>query len=182
MTVLNNKMTNSQLMANEAVKAVVNSGQLVLIDKVATSNPDYVNLYFFGNVKGNNGSSINATQAMFLGWNNTFQQRCIQNASTEIANNYEIGEGIDNIGIQMFDSIKPSFEGHTPRKDRDGNVLLNNGSPIYRVTVVNAKETIESEGHTTLEVTSRVTPDGEPIEDIKGANVDSVLKKPEVTV
>lgn len=178
---LTKNLTNEELMSIEDIKNAVNNGNLIVIDKVQTSNPDYVNLYMFGNVEGLMNTTINEAQSMFLNFNSgKIQLRCIQNASTEIANKYEIGNIIDGIGIQVFDSVEKSFETQAPRKDKEGNILLNEGMPIYRTTIVNTKEAIEAEGHKTLKVTGRVNEDGEVDESAKGTNADAVFNKVQV--
>lgn len=154
---MNRNLSNTELMAIPAVKAAVESGSLVLIDKVQTANPEYTNLYFFGNVEGLGGASaeVSAAAAELLGWNSSYQDRCIQNSKTAIANTLVVGQEFKNFAIRIVDSTVPQFQGQQFRKDGNDNVLYHEGKPIYRTRFLVTKDELATKGHSTLAVSER---------------------------
>ena len=155
---LNRNLTNDVLLADANIKQQLDNGNLVLIDMVPTSNPEYTNLYFIGKVTGlaSSNTGVSSLQAALLGWNNSeVYMRSIQNASTAVAQQLQKGQAIPGT-IRVIDSLEPSFDGQTSRIDRNGSQLLNNGKPIYRSTQICTVEELDSMGHATIEVTERV--------------------------
>lgn len=155
---LNRNMTNDELLAINEVKQAIDNGKIVIIDKVATSNPEYTNLYFIGKVEGlaSSNTGVSSLAAQLLGWNNSeIYMRSIQNASTAVANQLPIGSALPGT-IRVVDSVEKAFDNQTSRIDRDDNHLLHNGQPIYRSTEICTIEELAESGHFTLEVTEKV--------------------------
>jgi len=154
---LNRNLTNDQILANANIKEAIDKGELVIIDMVPTSNPEYTNLYFIGKVTGlaESNTNVSVLSAQLLGWKDGIYMRSIQNASTAIAEKLQIGESIMGT-MRVVDSIEPEFDGQNPRIDREGNQLLHNNNPIYRNTFICTHEELEEQGHSTLEVTEKV--------------------------
>lgn len=155
---LNRNLTNEELLANAEIKKALDEGNLVLIDKVQTSNEEYVNLYFMAKVTGlpSSNTEVSDLGAQLLGWNSTeVYMRAIQNASAKVAQKLPKGATIPGT-IRVKDSLKAWFDGQQPRVDRNGNILLNNGKPIYRTTQICSHDEFQKKGHDTLEVTERV--------------------------
>jgi hypothetical protein len=151
-------MTNDELLAINEVKQAIDNGKIVIIDKVATSNPEYTNLYFIGKVEGlaSSNTGVSSLAAQLLGWNNSeIYMRSIQNASTAVANQLPIGSALPGT-IRVVDSVEKAFDNQTSRIDRDDNHLLHNGQPIYRSTEICTIEELAESGHFTLEVTEKV--------------------------
>ena len=71
--VINRNLTNEEILANDSIRKKVDSGQIVVIDKVQTSNPDYDNLYFIGLVDGlaTGTTQVSDLAAQLLGWDNS---------------------------------------------------------------------------------------------------------------
>lgn|GEM_PF-5552848 len=155
---LNRNMTNDELLAINEVKQAIDNGKIVIIDKVATSNPEYTNLYFIGKVEGlaSSNTGVSSLAAQLLGWNNSdIYMRSIQNASTAVANQLPIGSALPGT-VRVVDSTEKAFDNQTSRIDRDGNHLLHNNQPIYRSTEICTHEELAESGHFTLEVTEKV--------------------------
>lgn len=165
---LNRNMTNEELLRVAGVKEAVDAGKLVIIDKVQTSRPEFTNLYFIGKVEGLSSSNTNVSQlaAALLGWGDNYL-RSIQNADTNIANQFQVGSSIEGT-IRVIDSFEPAFDGQQPRIDRNGQQLLNNGRPIYRSTQICTHDELNQLGHSTIEVTERV---GQQAQQPVGQNV-----------
>lgn len=170
---MNNSMKNAELLAIKEVKEAIEAGKVVLIDKKVTSNPEFTNLYFFGPTEGLRGASAEVSEAaaMLLGWNSKSTDRAIQNASTKIADNFQIGHVFPDFAIKCVDSTQPSFKGQTCRQDNEGKILYHNGSPIYRTSSIVTKAELAKSGHSVLEVTSRGAQ-----EQPQGVNANSILE------
>ena len=153
---LNRNMTNEEILAHKDIKDAMDNGKLIIIDGVQTSNPEYTNLYFMGKVEGLPSSNTNVSElaATLLNWGAVYM-RSIQNASTQIADGLEIGQTIDG-AIRVTDSTEPAFDNQSPRVDRDNNLLLHNGSKIYRTTNICTQQELDRDGHATLEVHERI--------------------------
>ena len=153
---LNRNMTNQELIKVAGIEDALKNNQLVLIDKVQTSRPEFTNLYFIGKVEGLSSSNtdVSKLEAQLLGWGDNYV-RAISNSSTEIANQLQVGQKIDG-AIRVIDGLTPSFDGQQPRQDRNGNQLLNNSRPIYRTAQICNHEELNQLGHSTIEVTERV--------------------------
>jgi hypothetical protein len=143
-------LTNKELMADEKISTAVKSGKLVVIDKVETSNPEYINMYFMGLVEGlSPEKEVSSLAASLLGWDNSgFPLRAIQNASVEIAAKFEIGNTIEG-RIVVEDHLESQYGGQKARQDKDGNMLYHHGKAVYRLTSIIGNE--EFEGHRILE-------------------------------
>ena len=153
---LNRNKTNEEILAVAGIKDAMDNGKIVIVDKVQTSNPEYTNLYFMGKVDGLASSNTNVSElaAALLNWGAVYM-RSIQNASTKVAEQLAIGSTIDG-AIIVTDSIEPTFDGQSPRVDRDNNLLLHNGSKIYRTTSICTQQELDRDGHATLEVHERI--------------------------
>jgi hypothetical protein len=187
---LNRNLTNDQLLADANIKASLDAGKIVIIDKVPTANPEYTNLYFIGKVEGlaSSNTGVSSLAAQLLGWNNSdIYMRSIQNANTEVANQLPIGSALPGT-IRVVDSTEKAFDNQTSRIDRDGNHLLHNGQPIYRNTEICTIEELAEKGHYTLEVTEKVPsrsqqpvnqqqPVGAEVEQASGNTVGNVTQQ-----
>ena len=155
-------ISNEELLVNESIKNALDGGNLVLIDKVQTANPEYTNLYFIGRIKGlaSSNTEVSSLAAKLLGWNNSeIYLRSVQNASTEIADSLELGSIIPGT-MRVVDSLEKSFESQNLRIDRNGKTLLHNGQPIYRNTFICTEDELQQSPHMTLVVTEKVDADG----------------------
>ena len=151
---LNRNLTNDVLLADANIKQQLDNGNLVLIDMVPTSNPEYTNLYFIGKVTGlaSSNTGISQLAAALLNWgSNEVYMRSIQNASTEVAQQMQKGQALPGT-MRVIDSLEPAFEGQTSRIDRNGKQLLSGGKPVYRTTQICTIEEFEQQGHDTLEI------------------------------
>ena len=150
---LNRNLTNDELLAIDSVKQAVDNGKIVIIDKVETTHPDFVNLYCIAKVEGltSSNTDVNPLQAQLLGWNGDIYMRAIQNASKAIADQVELGTAYNGT-IRVIDTLTKQFDAHTSRIDRNGKQLLSQGKPIYRNTEICDFATLERLGHDTLEV------------------------------
>ena len=177
--VINRNLTNEEILANDSIREKVNGGQIVVIDKVQTNNPDYVNLYFIGLVDGlaTGTTQVSDLAAQLLGWDNSgIPFRAIQNAKKDIADKIPIGHGINGC-IRVIDSTERFFEGQEPRQDRKGRVLYHNGEPVYRIGAICSHEEFKAEGHQLLQAEKMVA-EGEssqPAEPVIGATKTSLL-------
>ena len=177
--VINRNLTNEEILANDSIREKVNSGQIVVIDKVQTSNPDYVNLYFIGLVDGlaTGTTQVSDLAAQLLGWDNSgIPFRAVQNAKKDIADKIPVGHGIKGC-IRVIDSTERFFEGQEPRQDRKGRVLYHNGEPVYRIGTICSHEEFKAEGHQLLQAEKKVA-EGEPsqpAEPVIGATKTSLL-------
>lgn len=174
---INSQMTNEQLLADANVKAAIEAGKVVIIDKKVTGNPDYTNIYFFGPVEGIGGSGnegLSEAAAMFLDFNTSFNARCIQNAATRIANNFQVGQALDDFALRCVDKLTPSFEGQAARQNKEGKIHYHNGKEIYRNYELVTHAELGAKGHQTIDVTSTGVIDGEKP---AGVNVSSVLEQ-----
>ena len=177
--VINRNLTNEEILANDSIREKVNSGQIVVIDKVQTSNPDYVNLYFIGLVDGlaTGTTQVSNLAAQLLGWDNSgIPFRAVQNAKKDIADKIPVGHGIKGC-IRVIDSTERFFEGQEPRQDRKGRVLYHNGKPVYRIGTICSHEEFKAEGHQLLQAEKKVA-EGEatqPAEPVIGATKTSLL-------
>ena len=177
--VINRNLTNEEILANDSIREKVDSGQIVVIDKVQTSNPDYVNLYFIGLVDGlaTGTTQVSDLAAQLLGWDNSgIPFRAIQNAKKDIADSIPVGHGIKGC-IRVIDSTEPFFEGQEPRQDRKGRVLYHNGKPVYRIGTICSHEEFKAEGHHLLQAEKQVAEEDttQPAEPVIGAAKTSLL-------
>ena len=150
---VNRNSSNEQLMAEAIIRAAVEAGFVILIDKVPTSNPEYTNLYFAGMVETQSASTVSKAQAELLGWSDTnvFLMRAQQNAKTAVADKFEIGKVFEGFALQIVDSTSPSFPEHKPRQSKEGDVYLNEENhPIYRSARLVTKEELTEQGHKTI--------------------------------
>lgn len=177
--VINRNLTNEEILANDAIREKVDNGEIVIIDKVQTSNPEYVNLYFIGLVDGlaTGTTQVSDLAAQLLGWDNSgIPFRAIQNAKREIADKLPIGYGIKG-RIRVLDSIEPFFEGQEPRQDRKGRVLYHKSQPVYRIGTICSHEEFEAEGHQLLQA-EKLVAEGDstqPSEPVIGASKTALL-------
>lgn len=177
--VINRNLTNEEILANDSIREKVNSGQIVVIDKVQTSNPEYVNLYFIGLVDGlaTGTTQVSDLAAQLLGWDNSgIPFRAIQNARKDIADKISIGHGINGC-IRVMDSTEPFFEGQEPRQDRKGRVLYHDGKPVYRIGTICSHEEFKAESHQLLQAEKMVVEEdqSQPAEPVIGAAKTSLL-------
>ena len=150
MLLVNSKSSNEALMASPEVVAAVQGGNVILIDKIPTANPNYVSLYFAGMVETASSSIVGKAQAMLLGWtdNSQFLMRAMQNAAVEIADKLETGKVFNDFALQIIDTNTPGYESHTPRQSKTGEVYVDEyGKPIYRTARLVTKDELAIEGH-----------------------------------
>lgn len=150
MLLVNSKSSNEALLASPEVVAAVQGGNVILIDKIPTANPNYVSLYFAGMVETTNSSTVGKAQAMLLGWtdNSQFLMRAMQNAVVEIADKLETGKVFSDFALQIIDTNTPGYELHTPRQSKTGEVYVDeSGKPIYRTARLVTKDELAIEGH-----------------------------------
>ena len=173
---LNRNKTNEEILANKDIKDAMDNGKIVIIDKVQTSNPEYTNLYFMGKVEGLASSNTNVSQlaALFLNWGAVYM-RSIQNASTKVAEQLQIGQTVDG-AIRVTDSTEPAFDNQSPRVDRDNNLLLHDGKKIYRTTNICTHDELQRDGHATLEVHERIK-QGQNVSEKSSQQADNVGDK-----
>jgi hypothetical protein len=166
-------MKNAELMAIPAVAEAIKAGKVVCIDKKPTDNPNYVQLYLFAEVEGLGGGSgeMSEASAMFLGFSGS-QSRCIQNASKDFAENVEIGQTFDGLTFRCVDTVKPEWQGHSPRADSSGQIFFNEGKEIYRRFELVTKDEFKKLGHTLLKVTTKGVQEAP-----KGVPADNVLEQ-----
>ena len=150
MLLVNSKSSNEALLASPEVVAAVQGGNVILIDKIPTANPNYVSLYFAGMVETASSSTVSKVQAMLLGWtdNSQFLMRAMQNAAVEIADKLETGKVFNDFALQIVDTNTPGYESHTPRQSKTGEVYVDEaGKPIYRTARLVTKDELATEGH-----------------------------------
>lgn len=150
MLLVNSKSSNEALLASPEVVAAVQGGNVILIDKIPTANPNYVSLYFAGMVETTSSSTVGKAQAMLLGWsdNSQFLMRAMQNAAVEIADKLETGKVFNDFALQIVDTNTPGYESHTPRQSKTGEVYVDeSGKPIYRTARLVTKDELATEGH-----------------------------------
>lgn len=153
MLLVNSKSNNDALLASPEVVAAVEAGHLILIDKVPTSNPEYVSLYFAGMVETASSNTVSGAQAALLGWsdNSTFLMRAMQNAKAEIADKFETGKVFDQFAIQIIDTNTPAYEKQAPRQSKTGEIYVDEfNKPIYRTGRLVTKDELAAEGHKTI--------------------------------
>ena len=150
---VNRNQTNETLLSNEAIREALESGNVVLIDKVVTSNPEYTNLYFLGYCEVTSSSEVSEVQKALLGWDSSvFAMRVQQNAKTTIADKFAIGQNFDKFAIQIVDSLTPAFAEQKPRQSKSGDVVTDiNDNPIYRNTRLVTHEELAEQGHKIIE-------------------------------
>ena len=150
MLLVNSKSSNEALLDSPEVVAAVQGGNVILIDKIPTANPNYVSLYFAGMVETASSSTVGKAQAMLLGWtdNSQFLMRAMQNAAVEIADKLETGKVFNDFALQIIDTNTPGYESHTPRQSKTGEVYVDEaGKPIYRTARLVTKDELAIEGH-----------------------------------
>jgi hypothetical protein len=184
MSNVNEKQVISRDLRNAELDDIIGDikfGNLVIIDKIKTSNPLYTNLYLYGPVEGirSESSGVSKAQARLLGWDNSSNNmRCIANASTEIVDELNIGDAIQGC-IRVTDYLEPQFDNHNPRTDSNGNILYHNGNEVFRYTELVDEEELMESGHNILKASAnkvvREVPTGEPP---KGASVNKLTKVP----
>lgn len=150
---VNRNQTNETLLSNEAIREALESGKVVLIDKVATTNPEYTNLYFLGYCEVASSSEVSEVQKALLGWDSSvFAMRVQQNAKTTIADKFQIGQTFDKFAIQIVDSLTPAFADQKPRQSKSGDVVTDiNDNPIYRNTRLVTHDELAEQGHKIIE-------------------------------
>jgi hypothetical protein len=150
---INRNQTNETLMNVEEVRTALDAGNVVLIDKVATTNPEYTNLYFLGYCEVASSSEVSEVQRQLLGWDSSiFPMRVQQNAKTEIADKFTIGQAFDKFAIQIVDSLTPAFADQKPRLSKSGDVVTDiNDNPIYRNTRLVTHDELAEHGHKIIE-------------------------------
>lgn len=146
-------LTNEQLLAIDSIREALEAGHVVLIDKVQTSNPEYTNLYFMGYCEVTSGAEISEVQKALLGWDSSvFVMRVQQNAKTEIADKFTIGQAFPKFAVQIVDSLQPSYATQEPRKSKSGDVVTDiNNNPIYRSTRLVTQGELAERGHVIIE-------------------------------
>lgn len=148
--------SNEQLLSNPDIFKKIANNELVLIDKIITSNPEYTTLYFIGKIIFNgDDDSLSEASCALLGWNPMIVERIIQNAKTDISNSMNIGSSYDDWAIRIIDDIKPNYDNHTPRVDNDGNIFFYNNNEIYRRKSICTKQELRENSHKILKITSR---------------------------
>lgn len=150
---VNRNSSNELLLKQPEIVEAIQSGKVILFDKVQTSNPDYTTMYFLGMVETESTNDVSIAAASLLGWSDTnvFMMRALQNAKTEIAEKHEIGKTYEGFAIQLVDTNKPAYENHTPRQSKDGETYKDaNGLPIYRTGRLVTKEELAQQGHKTI--------------------------------
>ena len=177
--VINRNLTNEEILANDSIREKIYNGEIVVIDKVQTSNPDYVNLYFIGLVDGlaTGTTQVSNLAAQLLGWDNSgIPFRAVQNARKSIADGIPIGHGIKGC-IRVIDSTEPFFEGQEPRQDRKGRVLYHGGKPVYRIGTICSHEEFKAQGHQLLQAEKMAddSASSQPAEPMIGAAKSSLL-------
>jgi len=153
MLLVNSKSSNEALLASPEVVAAVQGGNVILIDKIPTSNPEYVSLYFAGMVETASSSTVSGAATMLLGWtdNSTFLMRAMQNAKAEIADKFETGKVFEQFAIQIIDTNTPAYDKHTPRQSKTGEIYVDEfNKPIYRTGRLVTKDELVAEGHKTI--------------------------------
>jgi len=154
MLLVNSKSTNEALLASPEVVAAIQGGNVILIDKIPTANPEYVSLYFAGMVEtASSSTNTNKAETMLLGWsdNSQFLMRAMQNSAVEIADKFEVGKVFDQFALQIVDTNTPAYEKHTPRQSKVGEVYVDEfGKPIYRTGRLTTKDELSAEGHKTI--------------------------------
>ena len=170
---MNSTLKNTELLALPQVKAAIEAGNVILIDKKVTKDPNFTNLYFFGSTEGIRGASseVSEAAAMLLGWDTKQTDRCIQNAATAVADKFQIGHVFPDFAIRCVDTTEPSFKEQEPRKDTSGNLFYHNGKPIYRNRQIVTKAELASKGHAILEVTTKTA-----AEQPQGVNATGLLE------
>lgn len=150
---VNRNQTNETLLSNEQIREALESGKVVLIDKVVTSNPEYTNLYFLGYCEVASSSEVSEVQKALLGWDNSvFPMRVQQNAKTAIADKFTIGQTFDKFAIQIVDSLTPAFADQKPRQTKSGDVVTDiKDNPIYRNTRLVTHQELAEQGHKIIE-------------------------------
>lgn len=148
---INRNMKNAAIIeAMPEIKALLDAGRVVILDKVATSNPDYMNIYLMANVAGV-GAEATAAEQMLLGWDGAASTtlRCIQNAKTEIVNGLELGTPLpEGFTFRVYDVTTPEYKGHNQRQNKDGDLLhTEDGLPIFRNTKLVSYKELEDNGH-----------------------------------
>ena len=126
--VINRNLTNEEILANDSIREKVNSGQIVVIDKVQTNNPDYVNLYFIGLVDGlaTGTTQVSDLAAQLLGWDNSGIPLSYSECSKDIADKIPIGHGINGcIRVLILQNHSLKAKNH----DKIGKV-------VYYITMV----------------------------------------------
>ena len=151
MLLVNSKSSNEALLASPEVVAAVQGGNVILIDKISTANPNYVSLYFAGMVEiASSSTTVSAAATKLLGWtdNSQFLMRAMQNAAVEIADKLETGKVFNDFALQIIDTNTPGYESHTPRQSKTGEVYVDeSGKPIYRTARLVTKDELAIEGH-----------------------------------
>ena len=153
MLLVNSKSTNEALLASPEVVAAIQGGNVILIDKIPTANPEYVSLYFAGMVETASSSTVSGAAVALLGWNDNsqFLMRAMQNAKAEIADKFELGKVFESFAIQIIDTNTPAYEKHTARQSKTGEVYVDEfGKPIYRTGRLVTKDELSAEGHKTI--------------------------------
>lgn len=144
---MNYRMTNAELLAEAA--AQLETGNPVVIDKVATRNPDFTTIFVAGKVEGIgsavNGGSVSKFEADMLGWSEPIL-RSHFNCPTARANDISVGDTLEDVVIEVKDSNEPQYEGQNERVTRNGDIIVDDeGNLIYRSTKLVYKS--EFKGH-----------------------------------
>lgn len=159
---------NPEITANPEVKALLDAGHIVVIDKwePSTGNKDITMLCLMAYVDGIRSNSVSNLKASLMGWTRS-TERCIESVNAELVTELEIGTSFtdyvkDKVGmtpaIQITDGTTDTFKDDTSfhdswqRATKDGEVLVDTttGEEVYR------KKEIVSESecnHTVISVT-----------------------------
>ena len=116
---INRNSKNKELREDEKTSAVLKLGAVVVVDKVETSNPEFVTLYLAQEAKGLGGfNSVSNAQAKLLGWGSSTRiERAVVNSAAKEAKNINPGDNLndllnEDISLQVVDSNEPNFDGH----------------------------------------------------------------------
>lgn len=158
---VNRKSTNDVLLNDNEVRTALDAGKVILLDKVATSNPEYTTLYFLGYVEvESSNTEVSAAQRLLLGWSDksVYPMRCVQNALTSVADNLTAGQSFDNFALRIVDTNVPTYANQEPRQSKTGETYFDaDGHKIYRNVVLVTKEELQTKGHSIIRrVTAKV--------------------------
>lgn len=134
MTNLTKNSTNKELV--EAFGESINDGKVRIFAIEETKNPEYTSLFVTQAIKTGEDNKVTNT---FLGWTNKRIIRCIQNAKTDVANAFNIGDVLEGFGIKVEEKQLPAYEDQKPKVYPEshpaaGNPILFDDKPVYEHT------------------------------------------------